>query len=168
MRNVVVWVDQRCYLRGGITVIVDLRKPLGCVQLGAGCGWKWGIPQGKLLHSYWTWPIYDGDLPKMVILHRFLYVYHKYTPKKHPFKLENDHKPLDFEVPSQTNPYIWESKQQSLWSASKCWENWLANVGILDFPTKQNNPSGSKYLRRKYDWGMIWGVKYPLRQYLDP
>ena len=71
MRNVVVWVDQRCYLRGGITVIVDLRKPLGCVQLGAGCGWKWGIPQGKLLHSYWTWPMYDGDLPKMVILHRF-------------------------------------------------------------------------------------------------
>ena len=30
------------------------------------------------------------------------------------------------------------------------------------------NPYGSKYLLRKWDWGMIWGVKYLLRQCLDP
>ena len=30
------------------------------------------------------------------------------------------------------------------------------------------NPYGSKYLLRKWDWGMIWGVKYLLRQCSDP
>jgi hypothetical protein len=37
----------------------------------------WMISSGNFLHSYWKWPIEIVDLPnlKMVIFHRFLYVY---------------------------------------------------------------------------------------------
>jgi hypothetical protein len=145
-----------------------------CENRWAACNLALGVVENEVYLKVNCYIAIEHGPYMMVIYQRwwFSIVFCMFTTnipqKKHPFKLENDHKPLDFEVPSQTNPYIWESKQQSLWSASKCWENWLANVGILDFPTKQNNPSGSKYLRRKYDWGMIWGVKYPLRQYLDP
>ena len=118
-----------------------------CENRWAACNLALGVVENEVylkvncLHSYWTWPMYDGDLPKMVILHRFC-MFTTNIPQKIillNWKMIINH--WIFEVPSQTNPYIWESKQQSLWSASKCWENWLANVGILDFPTEQNNPT---------------------------
>ena len=57
--------------------------------------------------------MYDGDLPKMVVFQRFFVCLPEGIPPRivplNRNMIINIHKPLDFEVPSETNPYISEN-----------------------------------------------------------
>ena len=59
--------------------------------------------------------------------------------------------------------------EDHLWISVNPWMILELNGGFVRWEHQYDKPYGSKYLLRKYDWGMMTrGLKYILRQCLDP